>query len=90
MPAIEQRRALVAEQSTELPVRPPAARRVTGILTPGGQMDILSWMVEHTKDDPVRGAARSLVIRLLALNFAAIHTSSLVRTALFSPPCLAR
>jgi hypothetical protein len=41
-------------------------------------MDMLAWMVEYTQGDEVRGSARSLVVRLLAFNFAAIHTSSIV------------
>jgi hypothetical protein len=83
------RAAPCARRRTEHGAPGRSACRVpcTSLLTPHGQMDILSWMIEHTKDDPVRGAARSLVIRLLALNFAAIHTSSLVSTVSLGQSC---
>jgi hypothetical protein len=42
------------------------------------QNDILAWMIAYTQNDAIRSESRNLVIRLLSLNFAAIHTSSMV------------
>lgn len=45
------------------------------------QNDMLMWLIEEAAEKPER-SVRTIVQRLLATNFAAIHTSTNVRTQL--------
>ncbi|KAK0494674.1 cytochrome P450 [Armillaria luteobubalina] len=52
---------------------------------PGKPNDLISWLIDATKGDGERRTVRDLVLRVLVLNFAAIHTTSITfTTALYA------
>lgn len=69
--------------SPEKPVRSvlsslPSTHRVLNVVI---QNDLLMWLMEEAKGD--EQSDRNLALRVLALNFAAIHTTSMVRSSFF-------
>ncbi|KAK0470513.1 cytochrome P450 [Armillaria novae-zelandiae] len=60
---------------------------------PGKPNDLISWLIDATKGRSERRTVRDLVLRVLVLNFAAIHTTSITfTTALYAlaahPECV--
>ncbi|KAK0212154.1 cytochrome P450 [Desarmillaria ectypa] len=54
---------------------------VHGIDWPGKPNDLLSWLINAANGDSERRTVKDLIVRMLGLNFAAIHTTSMSFTA---------
>ncbi|KAK0226700.1 cytochrome P450 [Armillaria fumosa] len=48
---------------------------------PGKPNDLLSWLIDATEGHSERRTVQDLIVRMLGLNFAAIHTTSMTVTA---------
>ncbi|KAK0448924.1 cytochrome P450 [Desarmillaria tabescens] len=48
---------------------------------PGKPNDLLSWLIDATNGDSERRTVQDLIVRILGLNFASIHTTSMSFTA---------
>jgi len=79
-PIIEERQKKIDEYGPDYPDKPVSnalfPSTSSTIFDPSLQIDFLSWLMDEAKGE--EQSVRNLTLRVLIINFAAIHTTSMV------------